>query len=69
MVGTKERHDMIESEFCEICGRPYAMDKVEICDSCLKDLPRIKLKRIHRLIRRYYVKDLVEAIAGALSTK
>jgi hypothetical protein len=29
---------MIESAYCLVCGRPYAIQGVGICDSCIKDL-------------------------------
>ena len=29
---------MIESEFCARCERPYAMRRIALCDSCLKDM-------------------------------
>ena len=29
---------MIDSVFCKICGRPYAPEEIEYCDSCIKDM-------------------------------
>jgi len=52
---------MIESEFCKYCGRPYALKKVRVCDSCLKDREH-NHKVIHKLIKKYYLKDLVEVL-------
>lgn len=59
---------MIESEFCQICNRPYAMAVVDICDSCLKDLPHKQLVLVRDIHKRMEMNlALTEELLGLRS--
>ncbi len=38
---------MIESEYCRICGRSYAMEGADICDACIEILNGKKASEHH----------------------